>query len=255
MKTTATQHRYYGLAAALVLLVALGGWFYPRYQAEQQQQHYLAQLEQLLRISLIPLDAQHQQRQRQFRRDAALLLEQSALQPALQPLLPWSKALIEQLDQQLADSSILLEQLRHWSTLSASELLANGELAQVATQLGNAGRFYADYPQHQQAIVSEIRQRIARSELNSSHKQMLANCWQNAMNANLESDRPAAAVLSRVLLASHALFSFIAEHRQQLQQPKAELDASERQQLLAELRQHLNTFTQALDGWQQLQQP
>ncbi len=249
------RRRWLALALLLVLLLALaGGWGYPRYQAQQQQRQYLAQLEQLLQLSLIPLDEQHQQRQRQFRRDAAMLLEQAANKPALLPLLPWSRQLVETIDQLLDDSAILLSQLQHWSNLAASELLASGELSHVASQLGSAGRFYADYPQHQQALISDISQRIQHSELDDDQSNALATLWQRTMNINLEADRPAAAMLSRVLQASSDLFAFIADHRLQLQQLKQHSEPAERQQLASELRQQLAAFHQALAGWQQLQQ-
>lgn len=247
--------RWLAPALLLALLLALAGsWGYSHYQARQQQQQYLLQLEQLLQLSLIPLDEQHQQRQRQFRRDAAMLLEQAASQPTLLPLLPWSRQLVEKIDQQLSDSAMLLSQLQHWSSLAASELLASGELGHVAAQLGSAGRFYADYPQHQQALIGDISHRLTQSTLTDSHSRALAGLWQRAMSTNLEADRPAATVLSRVLLASSALFAFIADHRQQLQQLKQSGDPAERQQLASELRQQLATFHQALAGWQQLQQ-
>ena len=255
MTTTAVSRRWCWLVLLLLaLLVLAAAWGYPHYQAGQQRQQHLAALEQLLQLSLIPLDEQHQQRQRQFRRDAAALLDHAAGQPALMPLLPWSRQLVERVDQLLGDSSILLGQLQRWSSLGASELLDSGELESMAAQLASAGRFYADYPQHQQTLIADVGQRITHSELGATSGEALAAAWQRAMTANLKADRPAAQALSSVLLASSALFQFISDHRSQLQQLKQQSDPAKRQQLASDLRQQLAQFNQALASWQQLQQ-
>jgi len=249
------SNRALWLLLLAVVALAAGSVAWVVHQQRQQAviTAHIERLRPILLVPLIPEGADYQRQQLQFRRDADALLRAEAghATPLLLELLPWSKLLIERIDRQLADTSALLNQLNHWSSLGSRELLASGELAQVASQLVSAGRFYQNYQANLGTMVDDVSQQLATASIADPLRQPLLQLWQQVMSHDASRRDQRALELGNLLVASGELFGYIDSHRAQLQ-PDAMEQASpeQRLQLATELKEKTSAMNQALAAWQ-----